>query len=1116
MKRPSPRREAPRVTPLLALLAGVLLLATTSPLLANAEYVLEPGEIIFINDTGVYLYNATDSAFYPVDLTSHTLGGALEVTANGTTLLIMLLDNLTQSTNTSQHSIDTGALLGALLPPGEASRLSGKVFTLVVNTSREPVIDLGGHLLNTSYGNVVHVLAVNTSITLKNGSVTGGGLGLMAYLGGSDEYQVRVEGISFKGVDKALAVKSLGDEAKTARVSVLGSSMDKVTTGVCVDTSNNLQVTRLEVNKTRLSSLSSAVVVKMTLGYRESPSSQEAVDELIISGNDIAGVATLLNVTPRVENPLPTYRHAPVGLTRVYIEGNNITRGPTDILAIFRNDTATALWFTGNRVEDADLWLRVYARTPMGSCSSTYVNSLYITGNRMVETNFTVYKAAHPDKFGNSCDPDKYPWLVGTTVIEDNVVQGLKAVYGRNLWDHHFGPYNMSTVEFDYHVLELSGTLKMGNNTIVLYNPAWIVGITYTELPLLKDYYGVEVILTGPNTFTIKDEKKGTLSSGEVVVRTILPILDGLEAVEEGGGITLNGKRVVIVLNDPDVGSLDLGADAGVLLLMNASSARVENQAIEYGIVLRNVSHTVISNITSGSEYYVIRGGKPGALGSYYLENVTLDNVAVDSKVKAVFKGEGVEELVLRNMNFHTLELVSIDNATKNAIRFENVRVRALRLSSTSNIQAVELSPPNDYMYINLYETSDTFVKGNWIRNIRIYGSENVTLVNNLIQPFDREGSTAIWVGKVVHSTSNKKTSLTVYNNTFYRESSKPTFLVIETDEDLTYRDIADLIANGTVKISFSYGGRGNWWSDHVRVDEDGDGIVDVPYVVFNQSGLVIKDEYPLVEPPVPLPGTTGMTKYSKASFSEKSIKIRIPLGSTKTVTVTLRNTGNADMKVLSLELSRSLPGVLKLGVPRLPKTLAPGEALSFNVSVHGTREASLSADIVVVIQGYFDTSSKATTKEFRIPLNIQVYDPKVHEKITRMVKSVETSSRVADILSALLGGEVRVEEGNVTSVIEAVKEARMVPLERLVEGLVVSDPERVSELDRTGDGRVTALDLVKVYQEAGLLKEPPKLPQDQAQRLLQALKQAYGPNLEKLTLEAKIYLAALLEKSQQ
>jgi len=53
---------------------------------------------------------------------------------------------------------------------------------------------------------------------------------------------------------------------------------------------------------------------------------------------------------------------------------------------------------------------------------------------------------------------------------------------------------------------------------------------------------------------------------------------------------------------------------------------------------------------------------------------------------------------------------------------------------------------------------------------------------------------------------------------------------------------------NGTNK--WDYNGHGNYWSDWTAPDSNGDGIVDNPYVLDGNG----KDNYPLVNPPVPIP----------------------------------------------------------------------------------------------------------------------------------------------------------------------------------------------------------------------------------------------------------------------
>ncbi len=115
---------------------------------------------------------------------------------------------------------------------------------------------------------------------------------------------------------------------------------------------------------------------------------------------------------------------------------------------------------------------------------------------------------------------------------------------------------------------------------------------------------------------------------------------------------------------------------------------------------------------------------------------------------------------------------------------------------------------------------------------IRVYSSSDyTTVVNNSI-------FNSINYGIDVHSSDN----VLVYNNSLVGNNGA-------TD---TY-DFSHVqgVNNGSGN-QWYYNGHGNYWSDWTSPDDDGDGIVDNPYILEGDSGS--HDPYPLVESSHPIP----------------------------------------------------------------------------------------------------------------------------------------------------------------------------------------------------------------------------------------------------------------------
>jgi parallel beta-helix repeat protein len=137
---------------------------------------------------------------------------------------------------------------------------------------------------------------------------------------------------------------------------------------------------------------------------------------------------------------------------------------------------------------------------------------------------------------------------------------------------------------------------------------------------------------------------------------------------------------------------------------------------------------------------------------------------------------------------------------------------------------------------------SENEISGSAWEGIRTYSSGGTTISGNVIM--NNKRGILIWG----NPSGNGNTAMgnTLESNTFGLTLS------FGTDSNSVYHNNfvnnnIQAIDNG-VGNQWDHGARGNYWSDYVGEDLDGDGIGDTPYTgIFGVAGSV--DNYPLMEP---------------------------------------------------------------------------------------------------------------------------------------------------------------------------------------------------------------------------------------------------------------------------
>ena len=282
-------------------------------------------------------------------------------------------------------------------------------------------------------------------------------------------------------------------------------------------------------------------------------------------------------------------------------------------------------------------------------------------------------------------------------------------------------------------------------------------------------------------------------------------------------GIYLKNANYCIISNNSIVKSyrgiyLDDKSSNNVITNNNVSNNR-------YGIYLYLSSSSIIRNNTfvndglfagfSGDTYHcIIENNTVNGKPLVYLEN------ALNQKIT------DAGQIILANCDNITVENLDLSDAT--------VGIELLR---TANSKIINITASNSNYGFCLYSSSNNSIINSASSN-DVYGmylmdySNNNKVMNNNISNNGR--GICLW-----NSSSNR-----IYHNNFMDNRKEVSDLSSEN------------IWNSTEEINYTYNGSkytnylGNYWSAHIGIDADGNGIRDSPYIINSD-----KDNYPLMQP---------------------------------------------------------------------------------------------------------------------------------------------------------------------------------------------------------------------------------------------------------------------------
>jgi parallel beta-helix repeat protein len=281
---------------------------------------------------------------------------------------------------------------------------------------------------------------------------------------------------------------------------------------------------------------------------------------------------------------------------------------------------------------------------------------------------------------------------------------------------------------------------------------------------------------------------------------------DGLVVYHSFGNTVVDnlvdGKPLVYL---EDISNLVV-EDAGQVILVNCNRIRVENLTLSntsMGVQLSNTNSTTITgnNITNSrigvflqvSSNNTVSGNSFVNDGLYVIDsfgNTVVDNLVND---KPLVYLEDISDLVVEDAGQVIL------------VNCNRIRVENLTLSNTS-------------VGAQLWNTNSTTITDNDItgnvEGVFLHSSSSNTISGNNI--------TDNGIGSRFYSSSNDNT---VYNNNFINNQQ--------------------VLLSSSVNNKWDNGCEGNFWSDFVGTDSNGDGIGDTPYIIDGSN----QDNYPLMNP---------------------------------------------------------------------------------------------------------------------------------------------------------------------------------------------------------------------------------------------------------------------------
>lgn len=304
--------------------------------------------------------------------------------------------------------------------------------------------------------------------------------------------------------------------------------------------------------------------------------------------------------------------------------------------------------------------------------------------------------------------------------------------------------------------------------------------------------------------------------TGSITLHQTLSLISSTASIIDGENtgnvITISAPDVLIkgltIINSGDVLEDE---DSGIFITDKGNGSRIEANHFENnltGIFIKGAkSISVVGNEIIGSQFHRMNDRGNGVYiwntDNTIIKDNTIrygrDGIFVNVSRNNVFSGNHLSELrfAIHYMYTHDSEVsnnISINNHVGFALMFSD------RVTAVGNLSMGDSERGLFFNYANFSTIYNNRVTGGTEKCLFIYNANYNKINNNSLEQCD--------IG--IHFTAGSDKN-EIYNNAFINNRTQVKYV-------------------GTRYIEWSKNGRGNYWSDNVTFDIDGDGIADQPY----------------------------------------------------------------------------------------------------------------------------------------------------------------------------------------------------------------------------------------------------------------------------------------------